>query len=257
MSENATSPPRMTWPSRASPSARLSADEPMPAMAPTPRAMQARNTRNPRTPPRSSRRANRKVNNAPRGERQPTRTRSRMPVRSVRRVRFDAAGPQPHHTAATGCQSRVMSDQDEGRAALAMVGKQQVDDPLPGRLVEVSGRLIGDQNRRLGGERPGQRHALLFAARKLGRIMIAAFAQAHGIELAGGTIEGVRTAAELESDRDVFQRRHGGDQMKGLKHDADVSPAKAGERVLIEAAEIMTCDHDGAPIGAFEPRHDH
>src|SRR5215510_7671680 len=56
---NARSPPRMTRPSRASPSTSARADEPTPAMAKTPSAMQAMNTPKPRTPPRSSRSASR------------------------------------------------------------------------------------------------------------------------------------------------------------------------------------------------------
>src|SRR5262249_50452242 len=49
----------MARPSRASPSTSALADEPTPAMAKTPSAMQAMNTPNPRTPPRSSRSASR------------------------------------------------------------------------------------------------------------------------------------------------------------------------------------------------------
>ncbi len=44
LSENATSPPRITRPSRASPSASPDATEPTPAIAITPSAMQATNT---------------------------------------------------------------------------------------------------------------------------------------------------------------------------------------------------------------------
>src|ERR1051325_3393714 len=49
----------MARPSRASPSTSACADEPTPAMAKTPSAMQAMNTPNPRTPPRNSRSASR------------------------------------------------------------------------------------------------------------------------------------------------------------------------------------------------------
>src|SRR5262245_53825941 len=59
ISENATSPPRITRPSRASPSARLRANDATPAIAITPSAMQARNTRKPASPARSSRTARR------------------------------------------------------------------------------------------------------------------------------------------------------------------------------------------------------
>src|SRR5258707_1254214 len=53
------SPPRIARPSRASPSTRPWANEPTPAIAVTPSAMQAMKTPKPRTPPRNSRNARR------------------------------------------------------------------------------------------------------------------------------------------------------------------------------------------------------
>jgi len=44
ISENDRSPPRMTWPCRARPEARLAATEPTPAIAMAPSAMQVMNT---------------------------------------------------------------------------------------------------------------------------------------------------------------------------------------------------------------------
>src|SRR6187399_2073963 len=61
LSENDTSPPRITRPSRASPSPRLRANEPTPAMAATPSAMHEMNTAKPRSPPRISRSAKRRM----------------------------------------------------------------------------------------------------------------------------------------------------------------------------------------------------
>ena len=59
ISMKARSPPRIARPSRASPPTRLCANDPTPAMAAAPSAMQAMNTPKPRTPPRSSRSASR------------------------------------------------------------------------------------------------------------------------------------------------------------------------------------------------------
>ena len=58
-SEKAMSPPRISRPSRASPLARLSANEPTPAIAMTPSAIQATKIRKPCKPPRNSRSARR------------------------------------------------------------------------------------------------------------------------------------------------------------------------------------------------------
>jgi hypothetical protein len=53
-------------------------------------------------------------------------------------------------------------------------------------------------------------------------------------------------ARELERHRDVFQRRHGRDQMKGLEYDANGAAAETGQAVFIEAAEVLPGDRDRA-----------
>ena len=54
----------------------------------------------------------------------------------------------------------------------SMAGEQQIDDLLAGALVEIAGRLVGDQDRRIGRQRARQRDALLLAAGQLRRIMM-------------------------------------------------------------------------------------
>ena len=54
-----------------------------------------------------------------------------------------------------------------------------------------------------------------------------------------------------------FERGHGRNQMKRLKHNTNVTAAKPCERILVEAADVFPRDHDRAGIGAFEPGHDH
>lgn len=57
-----------------------------------------------------------------------------------------------------------MRDENERHATLALFGKEEVGDLSAGLGVEVTRRLVGDQELRRGRERPGDRHALLFAA---------------------------------------------------------------------------------------------
>ena len=54
---------------------------------------------------------------------------------------------------------------------------EQVEDHAAGRTVEVAGGLVGEEQRRFGGEGAGQRHPLLLAARELRRVVVAAFAE--------------------------------------------------------------------------------
>ena len=74
---------------------------------------------------------------------------------------------------ALSCVTRI-----ERGAALDVAGEQQIDHLRAGGLVEIAGRLVGDQDRRIGRERAGERDALLLAAGKLRRIMMQPLGQA-------------------------------------------------------------------------------
>ena len=57
-----------------------------------------------------------------------------------------------------------MGDDDDGRAFGAGEAAEKLDDGRAGLAVEVAGGLIGQDDRRLVGERSGDGDALLFAA---------------------------------------------------------------------------------------------
>ncbi len=65
----------------------------------------------------------------------------------------------------------VVRDEDQRRAALAVEPEHQVRDFDAGGGVEVAGRLVGQQQLRLAGERARDRDALLLAARQLLRVV--------------------------------------------------------------------------------------
>ena len=54
----------------------------------------------------------------------------------------------------------VVRDHDDGLAGLCL-GPQQLQDLHAGAEVELTRRLVGQQDRVTGGQRPGDRHALL------------------------------------------------------------------------------------------------
>ena len=70
-----------------------------------------------------------------------------------------------------------MRDERERRSAPRRQIEHHVDDRAPGRLVEIAGRLVGDQERGPRHKRAGQRHALLLAARQLRGIVSEAVAR--------------------------------------------------------------------------------
>ncbi len=84
---------------------------------------------------------------------------------------LDAARAHRHLARAAGGQRRVVGDQHQRHGALGRLGEKQVGHLPPGRLVEIAGRLVGDQDARRWRQRPRDRHALLLAARQLARIV--------------------------------------------------------------------------------------
>ena len=77
-------------------------------------------------------------------------------------------------------------------AALQLV--EEVHHLGAGVAVEVAGRLVGEDQRRLGDERPGDRDALLLAARQLGRLMGQAIAESQPLERGLGPRRTLRRA---------------------------------------------------------------
>ena len=138
-----------------------------------------------------------------------------------------------------------------------MAGEQQIDHLLAGGLVEISGRLVGDQDGGIGRERAGERDALLLAAGKLRRIMLQPVGQSDLAELLARAGDGIGRAGKLQRHGDVLQRRHGRDQVEGLEHDADVAAAKARQRILVEAPQVRPGHHDRAAVRPFEAGQDH
>ena len=100
--------------------------------------------------------------------------------RDVRRRHFRAPPPRVSdsirhcagaRSAGTPRQRLVMGDENEGRALGAIERENQIDDFAADGLVEIAGRLICDENGRIGDQGPRQGDALLLAARHLRGIM--------------------------------------------------------------------------------------
>ena len=138
-----------------------------------------------------------------------------------------------------------------------MPAKQKLDHLLSGLLVEIAGRFVGNENRRVRRERARQCDALLLAARQLRRIMRQPLRKPDAGKLRRRAFMGVADAGQFQRHRDIFQRGHGRDQMKGLKHDADIAAAKSRQRVFAQVGEVLAGDLDGAGIGAFEAGEHH
>jgi len=150
-----------------------------------------------------------------------------------------------------------MRDQHQGGLALDVALEHQLDDFGAGRLVEIAGRLVGDEDRRIGHQRTRECDALLLTAGQLCRIVVAALRKADCRELTRGALLRIGCADELKRHSDILERRHGGNEVERLKHNADIAAAKPSQRILIERTERLIRHHDRAGVGSFEAGHDH
>jgi len=170
---------------------------------------------------------------------------------------FDHASAQADRALAQPGKRQIMCDEHQSRTTLALERENEIDDRAAGGLVEIAGRFVGDEDRRVrcDGARDGD--ALLLAAGKLGRIVVHAMAEPDIAQFGLGPAEGVDMPGQLERQSHVLARRHGRHEMEGLEDDADMPTAEDGEPILVERAQILAGDLDEAGIGAFQPGHGH
>jgi hypothetical protein len=138
-----------------------------------------------------------------------------------------------------------------------MAGEQEIDNLLPGHIVEIAGRLVGDEDSGMRRQRARKGDALLFSAGELRRIVAGPVREPNSAKLLFCAIEGVRNTGELERDGDIFKRRHRGDQVERLKDDAHMPSTETREPILIEPADIFSRNNDRPGIGPFKACHDH
>jgi hypothetical protein len=166
-------------------------------------------------------------------------------------------GSQPHDPIAARGKARIMGNENEGGATFAMAGEQEIDNLLPGHIVEIAGRLVGDEDSGMRRQRARKGDALLFSAGELRRIVAGPVREPNSAKLLFCAIEGVRNTGELERDGDIFKRRHRGDQVERLKDDAHMPSTETREPILIEPADIFSRNNDRPGIGPFKACHDH
>ncbi len=169
----------------------------------------------------------------------------------------DLAGTDPHLARAAGSKRRVMGDQNQRHVALGLLGEDQICNLLAGFGIEIASRLVGDQKFWRWRQRPGNGNALLLATRQLSGIMRQPFTEADGDQLLPGDLEGVADIGKLKRHGDVFQRRHVGDEMKGLEDDADIAATEFRHPVFAQAVQWRAVDDDLAAVEAFETRKNH
>ena len=93
--------------------------------------------------------------------------------------------------------------------------------------------IIGQQDVGAGRCGAGKGDTLLFATRQLRGVMLAAVRQADRVKLLGGALECVWVPGQFQRCGDVFKRRHRGNQVKGLKHNAEMITPQPRQLILV------------------------
>ncbi|KAG1249133.1 hypothetical protein G6F68_013501 [Rhizopus microsporus] len=129
--------------------------------------------------------------------------------------------------------------------------------------VQRRGRLVEQQHFRLQGQRAGNRHALLLAARQLAREGIGLVGQAHPRQQRARLLLGLRARHAAHGDGrldDVLQRGQVREQVEALEHHAHLGAATAdlALRQLVQGvtvtavADQLAADGHVAAVGAFQ-----
>ena len=131
---------------------------------------------------------------------------------------------------------RVVRDHDDGLAVVAVQLPEQREDVDRRLAVEVAGRLIANEQGRIGDEGARDRDALLLSAGELARLVLGAVLESDELEGDAGVAAplGGRELGEQQRQLDVAPRGEHRQQVVELKHEADMARAPLGERTLAE-----------------------
>src|SRR5436190_1890166 len=195
-------------------------------------------------------------------------TRSSMVVRAPVRdllIDLDPAVAELHEAGAVLGDVHFVGDEHDGDAALEIQLLEDVHDLDARPRIEVPGRLVRQQDRRLVDQRARDGDALLLAARQLVGIVIHALAEADDLEdLFGaamplGGLHLRRPGVVEQQQLDVVERRRPRQQVEALEHEADLLVPDDGELVLGQLRHVLAVEEvlpAGRPIEAADDVHE-
>ena len=142
----------------------------------------------------------------------------------------------------------VVRDDDQCRA-VGVDAVEQRRDLLAGRLVELAGGLVGQQQPRPVGERARDRHALHLAARELRRPMVGARRRGRRTRAAPSCAAAVAPASERRPPTAAARRSRRGQhrqQEEALEDEADLpEPQEAAPRIG-QSADVLPVEEQRA-----------
>jgi hypothetical protein len=124
----------------------------------------------------------------------------------------------------------------------------------PVREVEVTGRFVGEQNRRIHRQGAGDGDALPFAARQfVGEVRQPMIELDEGQQFTGARVHfGARPASQVQRQADVFERCQSWQQVEELEDESDFVAPDASQGIVREATEPFAVDDHVSGCGAVE-----
>ena len=145
-----------------------------------------------------------------------------------------------------------MRHQNQRCATFRIEIEHQVDDLRAGQGIQVAGRFIGENQFGTRRKGAGQRHPLLFTARKMFRIMSQALCQPDPLQPEFGFLPGGINPGQFEWQHDVFQGIERRKQLEGLKDETQQTSTQYGTRILVERTQRLAIKHNLTAAGQIQ-----
>ncbi len=84
-----------------------------------------------------------------------------------------------------------------------------------------------------------------------------ALAKADSTQFAFGHVKSIPAPCKLQRHGDIFERRHIGNQMEGLEHNADIRSPEGGSLILAHLADRLARNLHDAVIDMFQTGQNH
>jgi len=150
----------------------------------------------------------------------------------------------------------VVGDHHHRAAVLVDDPAQKREHLTPGMPVKRSGRLVGEHDVGPGDERPGDRDALLLAARQLRGTVAQALLQPHARRGLAHRRAPRTVTIQPQRQPDVLSDRKRRQQVERLKHEADPLAPQDRQPPLAQPRQLGIAQSDGARGRPVQPgRH--
>ena len=131
---------------------------------------------------------------------------------------------------------------------------EQRHDRGAGLRVEIARRLVGENQRRIHHQRPGDGDSLHLAAGQLRRSVLGSISEVHQgqqLQRAGFDLRHPGAVEQLRH-RHVLPCRHRRQQVEELKDESDTAPSEFGLLVVVEVADLLTLESDRSGVWSVQ-----